>query len=318
MKTNTLKPICLALLLASGLKLQAQEFTIPVFPDTQVEVDTHMEMLYSQVDWINANQQKANIPFVLHVGDIVNYNNNIHWDRASLAFERLDNHNIPYALANGNHDNGAVGEFTGSAAPGNTRINVRDTEKYNRYFPSSRYRNIRGTFEKGKNENSFHTFIAAKLNWLVINLEFSARKSAVLWADSVVKAHPHYNTIVITHTYLTPKGEINKTDHGYGALTATEIYDLFIRKNKNILMVLSGHVCYSSSLVSTGDNGNKIYQVLQDYQAEDAGGGYLRLFRINPEKGTISGKMYSPYYKKYRTDNSSVEFTDVKFIKDYN
>lgn len=309
---------CLVLFLILGLKSNAQEFTIPVFPDTQVEVDIHMDMLYSQVDWITANQKKENIPFVLHVGDIVNYNNDIHWDRASLAFQRLDKQSIPYALANGNHDNGAVGEFTGSAAPGDTRVNVRKTEKYNQYFPSSRYLNLRGTFEKGKNENSFYTFIASKLNWLVINLEFSARKSAVLWADSVVKAHPYYNTIVITHTYLTPKGEINHTDHGYGALTATEIYNLFIKKNKNIIMVLSGHVCYSSSLVSTGENGNKIYQILQDYQEEDAGGGYLRLLRINPEKGTISGKMYSPYYKKYRADDSYLEFQNVKFVKNYN
>jgi len=28
--------------------------------------------------------------------------------------------------------------------------------------------------------------------------------------------------------------------------------------------------------------------------------------------------MNSPFYKKFRTDNSTVEFTDVKFVKDYN
>ena len=299
-------------------KVNAQEFTIPVFPDSQVEVDVNMGMLYSQMDWIVKNQKKENIPFVLHVGDIVNYNNNIHWDRASLAFERLDNHGIPYALANGNHDNAAVGEFTGSAAPGNTRINVRNTEKFNRYFPTSRYRNIRGVFEPGRNENAFHTFLASGMNWLVINLEFCPRKAAVLWADSVTKAHPYYNTIVITHFYLTPKGTIHTTDAGYGALSPQEVYDLYVKKNKNIVLVLSGHVCNSSSLVSTGENGNKVYQILTDYQNEDAGGGYLRLLKINPQTGTISGKVYTPFYKKFRTDSSTVEFKDVKFIKNYN
>ncbi|MEJ7559287.1 MAG: metallophosphoesterase [Pedobacter sp.] len=299
-------------------QVSAQEFTIPIFPDTQVEVDVKMDMLYSQMDWIIKNQKKENIPFVLHVGDIVNYNNNIHWDRASLAFERLDNHHVPYALANGNHDNAAVGEFTGSAAPGNTRINVRNTEKFNRYFPGSRYRNLRGNFEKGKNENAFHTFLASGMNWLVVNLEFCPRKAAVMWADSVTKAHPFYNTIVITHYYLTPKGTIHNTDAGYGALSPQEVYDLYIKKNKNILLVLSGHVTQSSSLVSTGDNGNKIYQVLQDYQNEDAGGGYLRLLKINPQAGTISGEMYTPFYNKIRSDQSKVEFKDVKFIKNYN
>jgi hypothetical protein len=308
--------VCLLTTIISAT--QAQEFTLPIFPDTQVEVDVKMDMLYSQMDWIIKNQKKENIPFVLHVGDIVNYNNNIHWDRASLAFERLDNNHIPYALANGNHDNGAVGEFTGSAAPGNTRLNVRDTEKFNRYFPSSRYRNIRGTFEKGKNENAFHTFLASGMNWLVINLEFCPRKAAVLWADSVAKAHPFYNTIVITHFYLTPKGTVHNTDAGYGALSPQEVYDLFIKKNKNIILVLSGHVTQSSSLVSIGDNGNKIYQILQDYQNEDAGGGYLRMLKINPQAGTISGEMYTPFYKNTRTDQSKIQFTDVKFIKNYN
>ncbi|MES2457126.1 MAG: metallophosphoesterase [Bacteroidota bacterium] len=312
------KALLILFLLASSVSTQAQEFTLPVFPDTQVEVDVHMDMLDSQIDWIVSNKKTAVIPFVLGVGDIVNYNNNIHWDRASQAFERLDNSFIPYALANGNHDGGAVGEFTGSAAPGNTKINVRQTEKYNRYFPSSRYRNLRGVFEKDKNENSFYTFRAAELNWLVVNLEFCPRKSAVLWADSVVKQHPYYNTIVITHNYLTSDGKICQNNQGYGATTSQEVYDLFVKKNKNILMVLSGHVCSSASLVSTGDNGNKIYQILQDYQCEDAGGGYLRLLKIDPKKGTISAKMYSPFYKKFRTDNSSMEFTGVQFIKDYN
>lgn len=323
MKTNHVKMKkyilpAVVLLMLLNTKGRAQEFTLPIFPDTQVEVDLHMDMLYSQMDWIVNNKKKENIPFAVHMGDIVNYNNNIHWDRASLAFERLDQAAIPYALANGNHDNAAVGEFSGSAAPGNTRINVRDTEKYNRYFPASRYRNIRGVFEKGRNENAFHTFLASGMNWLVINLEFCPRKTAVLWADSVTKAHPFYNTIVITHFYLTPKGTINPTNAGYGALSPQEMYDLFIKKNKNILLVLSGHVTESSFLVSTGDHGNKIYQILQDYQNEDSGGGYLRLLKINPQKGTISGEMYTPFYQKFRTDQSKVEFKDVQFIKNYN
>jgi hypothetical protein len=318
MKTNRFKSLCLILLVGLSIKSSAQEFTIPVFPDTQVEVDTHMDMLYSQVDWVVNNQKKENIPFAVHMGDLVNYNNNIHWDRASLAFERLDNNFIPYALANGNHDNGAVGEFTGSAAPGNTRINVRDTEKTNRYFPASRYRNLRGTFEKGKSENGFHTFVASGLNWMVMNLEFCPRKAVALWADSVAKQHPYYNIIIITHVYLSPKGTVYPNDQGYGSLSPLELYNTFIKKNKNIIMVLSGHVCQSSSLVSVADNGNKVYQILQDYQNEDAGGGYLRLLKINPQKGTISGKMYSPYYSKFRTDNSEISFSDVKFIKNYN
>jgi hypothetical protein len=81
----------------------------------------------------------------------------------------------------------------------------------------------------------------------------------------------------------------------------------------NILMVLSGHVGTSAWRIDEGVKGNKIYQILQDYQGQDAGGGYLRLLDIDPAAGTIGAKMYSPYYKIMKTDVSQFSFKDVTF-----
>lgn len=66
----------------------------------------------------------------------------------------------------------------------------------------------------------------------------------------------------------------------------------------NILMVLCGHTGSSTWRNERGANGNRIYQILQDYQGENTGDGYKRLLEINPEKKTISGKIYFPYSKK--------------------
>ncbi|MDF2439676.1 MAG: hypothetical protein JWN98_660 [Abditibacteriota bacterium] len=80
-------------------------------------------------------------------------------------------------------------------------------------------------------------------------------------------------------------------------------------------MVLSGHVVTSAWRTDRGEQGNTIYQVLQDYQSQDAGGGYIRLFDIDTSARTIAARMYSPFYNKTKEDTSQFSFNDVKFIK---
>ena len=80
-------------------------------------------------------------------------------------------------------------------------------------------------------------------------------------------------------------------------------------------MVISGHVCYSAYRLDTGEQGNTVYEILQDYQNEDFGGGYIRLLDIDPRKKTISARMYSPFYDKPKNDTSTFSFSNVRFIK---
>ena len=88
-----------------------------------------------------------------------------------------------------------------------------------------------------------------------------------------------------------------------------------IKKHKNILMVLSGHVDSSAWRTDTGEQGNTIYQILQDYQTTDSGGGYIRLLEVDTDKGTMSARMYSPFYDKTKDDFSRFGFSDVKFVR---
>src|ERR1035437_4402464 len=98
----------------------AQKFVLAILPDTQVEVNTKPEMFTSQMQWIADKKDSLNISFVLHVGDMVDYNSGEHYIRVSDGFKILDKAGIPYAITLGNHDTDAVGDHTGSAAPGNT------------------------------------------------------------------------------------------------------------------------------------------------------------------------------------------------------
>lgn len=301
-------------LFAGSLAL-AESFTLPVLPDTQVAVNVKPEMLHSQMDWLKKNKDALKMPIVLHVGDIVDWNNVKHWETASNAFKVLDEAKLPYALAVGNHDTAAVGEFSGSAAPGNVNANLRITDKFNSYFPVARFTAQKGRCEEGKSDNAYYTFEAGGADWLVLTLEFCARQKPVDWANEVIPQFPKHNVIILTHFHLTSKGEINKTNAGYGNLTTQSIYDQLIKKHENVLMVLSGHVDTSAHRTDIGEKGNTIYQVLQDYQGQDAGGGYIRLFDIDTEAGTISARMYSPFYDKTKEDASKFSFTGVKFIK---
>jgi hypothetical protein len=154
------------------------------------------------------------------------------------------------------------------------------------------------------------------VKFLVLTLEFCARQGPVDWANTVLAAYPKTNAIILTHYHLNPNGEINPTNAGYGNLTSQSVYDQMIKKHPNVLMVLSGHVDSSAHRTDIGEGGNTIYQMLQDYQTTDGGGGYIRLLEIDPDAGTIKAKMYSPFYDKTKDDQSQFSFEGVKFIKE--
>lgn len=302
------------LLFLFGQLTFAQKFVIPVLPDTQGEINYQPAMFTSQMEWLANHRDSLRIPIVLHVGDVVDFNNTDQYQRASDGFSILDKAKVPYAITLGNHDTNAVGENSGSAAPGNTNENLRTTSRFNSYFPTGRFTLQKDRFEKNKSDNATYTFKAGGLNWLVITLEFCPRQAVVNWANQVLNHYPNHNVIILTHFFLTPQGQIAQSNAGYGDLTLQSVYDQLIKKHPNVLLVLSGHVDNTAWRDDTGEKGNHIYQILQDYQFDDNGGGLIRLLEIDPGAGTISAKMYSPFLKKTLEDASQFSFQNVKFI----
>jgi hypothetical protein len=296
----------------------AQKFVIPVLPDTQGEINHRPEMFTSQMEWLASQKDSLKIPIVLHVGDVVDFNNTVQYQRASDGFSILDNAKIPYAIAIGNHDTNAVGENSGSAAPGNANENLRTTSRFNSYFPAKRFTLQKDRFEVNKSDNATYTFKAGGLNWLVVTLEFCPRQGVVNWANQILNHYPNHNVIILTHFYLTPNGEISPNNAGYGDLTLQSVYDQLIKKHPNVLLVLSGHNDNSARRDDTGEKGNHIYSILQDYQFENYGNGLIRLLEIDPEASTISAKMYSPFLKQTLEDASQFTIQKVNFIPQKN
>lgn len=325
MRNNFLSYICTAAFLLVNLCISqvvtAQKFSIAIFPDSQYAVSHKPSLLIKQMQWLAAKKDSLNLPIVLHVGDIVNYDTITHFQIASDAFRILDDANVDYAVCLGNHDTEAVNVDNGSAAPGYTRTNVRRTTKFNTYFPISRFTLQQGRYAAGKSDNAYYTFKAGGLDWLVVCLEFCARQTAVSWANTIIPKFPHHNVIILTHFHLNGSQEIETSNAGYGDLSPKAIFDQLISKHANVRFVFCGHVSSARSKhrVDIGINGNKIYQMLQDYSTENNahGNGYLRLLDIDPAAGTISAKMFSPVLNITRNDVSKFSYTGVEFVQPF-
>ncbi len=210
---------------------------------------------------------------------------------------------------------------------------VRDVSLFNQYFPVSRFDSLPqfgGVYEPGHMENSYHYFAAGGIDWLVLALEFGPRNEVLDWANQVVANRPHRRVIIVTHNYMysddtrVGPGDLwNPHDCGLcigvtgpdACNDGEEMWATFVKLHENISFVFSGHILNDGVgiLVSTGDNGNKVYQVLANYQFEANGGnGYLRVVTFYPDQQKVTVETYSPYLDQYRIEpDQQFEFLNV-------
>lgn len=315
-----------ALLVLSSCIERPKPFTLVLLPDTQVYSRLYPEIFRAQTEWIVQNADS--IAFVLQQGDITDNNVEEQWQNAAAALTLMDG-KVPYTFVPGNHDLG----------PGGNTSN-RDAEFLNKYLPYDRYSKMEhfgGAFEPGKMENTYHTFNAGGLDWLILSLEFGTRDKVLRWAGEVIEAHPKYKVIINTHDYMySDETRMSmERDHswvpqkyGVGKDTGEEsvndgemMWDKMVSQHPNILLVFSGHVLHDGTgqLVSTGEHGNDVYQMLANYQSgvkgsENGGNGFLRIVTVDPGNKTISVKTYSPYLNEYKTESDQqFIFENVKF-----
>jgi hypothetical protein len=287
-------------------KSGAEPFSIVLLPDTQWYTTASRagkpQFFTAQTEWIAQNKEGLQIELVLQLGDLTDDNGDASWSNASRSLAVLDGV-VPYVLAVGNHD-GLSG-----ANP--------DTAKFNQTFPQSRFAaTLGGVFEPGKMDNSFHCLQAGGVDLLVLSLEFGPRDSVLVWANQVVEQHPAHRVIVVTHAHLYGDDTLQGSDpaHRWTPTSlgrendAPQVWDKFLRKHENIAMVFSGHNFDDGQgrLVGTGDHGNKVLQVLCNFQGEPGGGnGFLQVIRLFPAEDRLEAFTYSPVLDEEMTDSQS-------------
>lgn len=306
---------------------EKQPFNLVLLPDTQTYSARYPEIFRAQTEWIV--KKADSIAFVLHQGDITDNNTDEQWQNAVAALYLLDG-KVPFAFVPGNHDTGDPGK----------NANNRKLELYNRYLPYEKYSKMEGfggAFEAGKMDNTWHTFKAGGLDWLILCLEFGPRNKVLDWAGEVIQSHPEHKVILNTHAYMY--SDDTRMDHGegdawvpqdYGVGKATGddavndgemIWEKLTSQYPNVLLTFNGHVLHDGTgkLVSEGVHGNKVYQMLANYQggvegSVKGGNGFLRILTINPEQESISVKTYSPYIDQYKTEpDQQFVFENVNF-----
>jgi hypothetical protein len=286
-------------------------FTLAILPDLQPEVaNTRFQ---ERLQWLVENRAKLNLKMVLQVGDMMNFNDEVQYKHQSEALKVLDNAGIPFAGCLGNHDTAAVKVDGGSAAPGNVNQNLRNTATYNKYFPTTRFKLLGGTYEPNKIDNAYHTFTAGGLKWMVINLELWARTGAVDWAKTVVEKHPDHNIIFLTHAHLEGNNTIQQNNGGYGNNSPQFVFDQVMKPYANVRLVFSGHTGVHGYRTDTGAKGNTIYQFLQCYHDNTA--NPTRLLEIDTKNGTMKTRVFCPSNNQDKNDGSAKTISDVQWVK---
>ncbi len=290
------------------------EWTLVVLPDTQYYSRSHPWLYERQTQWIADHKDELNIKFVIHEGDVTNDNTHAQWRAASDAHAILDAAGVPYSLLTGNHDLGP----SGNGSNRSTLMNERA------YFHPDRFRSMPtygGQWLVGHSENNYHTFSAGGRKWLALSLEFGPRDAVLAWANQVVADHPGHTVLMSTHAYThidgTRQDYANRpnqggTPHHYGVDNqpgavndGEEMWQKFVSKHPNMLMVFSGHLGgFSGRQIAYGDHGNPVYEMLADYQGMDFGGsGYLRILRFLKDGRTVEVSSYSPWLDLYLEGN---------------
>lgn len=307
------------------------DFTFIAIPDTQYYSENRLSPLRNpgppsnsganisyfndQTDWITANRISRNIPFVAHMGDMVQNGDSIdaEWVRADGAMQRIENpvttlltHGIPWGGAPGNHDIGVTGS-----------LGTGTTAKWNQYFGTARWAGrlyFGGVYDTINNttENNYQFFRASGLDFLVINLAYRTTADTAVhdWADALMKAYPNHRVILTSHWIINTGNPATFGGQGQA------LYDN-LKDNPNFFLMLCGHV-HGDGRRSDVFQGRTIYSVLSDFQdGANGGNGFLRTLVFSPANNRITTEMYSPTLGRTATVGDSPTYQGT-YTMDYN
>ena len=290
-------------------------FALAVIPDTQryhgpgsgrdQTGEPRNPAFASRVEWLAGNLKAQRIAFVSHAGDIVDRNNRQQWALARGFMDRFHGQ-VPYGISVGNHD------MTGG---GNSSL-------FQEHFGAKRFADMPwygGTYGgrpgqlpavSGNNANSWQTFSAGGLDFVIVHMECNAPDDVLAWVDGVLSAQRKRLAIITTHMYLggitsaggsKPQGRMKwRKVHGKRGNTPQQIWEKCFAKHPNLFLVLCGD--QSSSIThhqtSRGEHGNAVHEVLQDYPRTADDADWLRVFRFHPKERLIRVFTYSPAQKR--------------------
>lgn len=237
------------------------EYSFVVVGDTQIVTEYYPEQLSCIYNWIVANKESKNIQFVFGLGDITNRSTDAEWAVAKEQIAKLDGV-VPYSLVRGNHDKtaGYDAAFLGGAYDTAVQANG-------------------GKYSEDSLENTYQLLTIGEDNYLILCLDFGPTDEELAWADGLCEKYADHQVIVTTHSYLYRDGTTHDANDTHPATNwssdsnnGDDIWEEFVKKHENIVLVLSGHTAtdYVVTIKTNGDHGNTVTQMLIDPQGMDA------------------------------------------------
>lgn len=276
-------------------------FTMVILPDTQYynAFPGNYKHFTGQVNWIKANITSKSLAFVSHLGDIVDSGALLQnqWLAADKAFKVLDGDLtkqpdglIPYGAVPGNHDYDIV--------------YVKGTPTmYLKYFGPDRYKGRSWFLGASPNKSSMaQTFTGGGKPYLHLAMEWRPSDKSIHWAQEIMAKYPTLPTIIATHEYIGTGDPASfktggKSDNAGGDNGAVGHFRKLVEPYPQVFLVLCGHVHGDGRRTDTTALGQKVYQVLADYQSDPYGGnGWMQLTDFNPAAKEIKFTAFSATY----------------------
>ena len=278
--------------ISSVPELDDYAYSFAVIGDTQIVTRAYPEKLSCIYDWIANNIESKNIQHVFGLGDITDWDTDNEWKVATSEIAKLDG-KVSYSLIRGNHDSSA---------------------QFDKYLAgdASYSAQYDGAYSDGSALNTYKLLRVGEVDYLFLSLDYGFDDNVIAWASEIIKAHPNHNVVITTHAYLYRDGttldanDVCPPSVSGGTNNGDDIWDKFISKHENIVLVLSGHDP-SANIVTTqtvGDNGNIVTQMLIDPQGLDANAdagptGMVTMLYFSEDGKTIQVRNYSTVKEMY-------------------
>jgi hypothetical protein len=276
----------------------ASRFTFAVLPDTQFysrySADQFLPRYGSdpfrvQTEFLAENAEALNIPFVAHLGDVVDrVGTTREWEAADVAMQTLDDAPLPYSILPGNHD----------VRNSDDRLTDVDydlaNEPFLQWFGPKRAAGV-STFEGSDPTglSQYHVFEAEGQEFMVLAMTWRASEQTFQWARDAMAAHPDVPVILTTHSLLNiDADQETPRDTEYG----DKLWKDLIAPSDQIFLTLNGHFHGATKQTKINNAGHAVTQVLMDYQmAYEGGNGYLGLMEFDLTNNAINVQTASPW-----------------------
>ena len=273
---------------------------------TARDVDNNTTFTQHLFDWIIDKKDTRNIQYVFGLGDSINtlsswgevgesgtvkdgYYTSVHnpaeWKIAGDQFARLSQSGIPYMVVRGNHDDEAgFNSAIATEAYQNQIMEDANGNEIGGFF----YDSSKPSKDGNSMSNAYTKLTIGGTKYLMLGLDYNIYENQAVrdWANSVISANPDHTVIVSIHAYIGSSGSLlNQTIGEAGEksqnpsenvtvseqFSATQLWNEIFSQHANIAAILCGHVALDVPVVQTrtGDNGNKVIEILVDPQDND-------------------------------------------------